>query len=158
MPVIAGKDYVFSPHLRTALKGAGPSRACAVITRRALYMIPYVSISGGGVTMTRTTITIDGLPPAGYIARMLADPQLTPDALDAELGRQCHEIRGAVAKPLAGFRRIKIRSGFFGRAVRLSERPDGLWGNPLTENFGWRPAKEDLPAFTAFFAGDPRLV
>jgi hypothetical protein len=33
-----------------------------------------------------------------------------------------------------------------------------LWGKPFVETFGWRPAKEDLAVFTAFFAGDPRLV
>lgn len=158
MPVIAGKDYAFSPHLRTVLKGAGPSRACALITRRALYFIPYVSISGGGVTIVRTTVTIGGKPPAVWVGELLADPQTTPETLDAAMAGQCSGIQGAIARPLERFRRIKIRSGFFSRGIRLSERAEGLWGNPLVENFGWRPGKEDLPAATAFFAGDPRLV
>ena len=158
MVVTAGKDYAFSPHLRTVLKGAGPSRACALVTRHALYFIPYVSISGGGVTITRTTVTIGGMEPAAYVARLLADPQMTPEALDAAVGGQCAGIAGALARPLDRFRRIKLRSGFFSRSVVLTERPEGLWGNPLVETFGWRPGKEDLAAFTAFFAGDPRLV
>ena len=158
MAVVAGKDYAFSPHLRTVLKGAGPSRACALVTRRALYFIPYVSITGGGVTIVRTTVTIGGLPPADYIARLVADPQMTAEALDATVAGQCSGIQGAIARPLDRFRRIKIRTGFFGRGVRLSERPDGLWGNPLVDNFGWRPGKEELPSLAAFFAGDPRLV
>jgi hypothetical protein len=158
MAVAAGKDYVFTPHLRTVLKGAGVSRACALVTRRALYMIPYVAITGGGVTITRTTVSIGGMPPADYVARLLADPQMTPEALDAAVGGQCASIAGAVARPLEQFRRIKIRSGFFSRGVYLTERPDGVWGKPFVEVFGWRPAKQEVPAFSAFFAGDQRLV
>jgi len=158
MAVIAGKDYAFSPHLRTVLKGAGVSSACALLTRRALYFIPYVSISGGGLTIVRTTVTIGGMTPGNYVARLLADPQMTPEALDADVGGHCAGITGGLARPLDRFRRIKIRNGFFGRSVRLSERPEGLWGNPLVDNFGWRPAKEEVPAFASFFAGDPRLV
>lgn len=158
MPVIAGKDYAFSPHLRTVLKGAGPSSACALVTRRALYFIPYVSISGGGVTIVRTTVTIGGKPPAEYVAQLLADPQTTPESLDAAMAGQCSGIQGALVRPLERFRRIKIRTGFFSRGIRLSERAEGLWGNPLVEKFGWRPGKEEPAAFSAFFAGDPRLV
>lgn len=158
MAVVAGRDYAFSPHLRTVLKGAGPTRACALVTRRALYIMPYVSISGGGTTIVRTTVTVDGMEPAVYVGRLLSDPQMTPDQLDAVMAGHCQRVTGAVARPLDAFKRIKIRSGFFGRTVRLTVRPDGVWGNPLTDSFGWRPGKEDLPAFTALFTGDPRLV
>jgi hypothetical protein len=158
MAVTAGRDFAFSPHLRTVLKGAGVSRACALITRRALYMIPYVSITGGGVTITRTTVTIGGMAPADYVARLLADPQMTPDALDAAMSQQCAGIAGAVARPLDQFRRIKIRSGFFSRGVYLTERAEGVWGKPFVESFGWRPGKEELATFAALFAGDARLV
>src|SRR3569833_197133 len=119
MAVTAGKDYAFSPHLRTVLKGAGPSRACALITRRALYLLPYVSVSGGGTTIVRTTVTIGDKRPADYIVQLLSDPQTTPESLDAAVASQCSGIQGAVARPLERFRRIKIRSGFFSRAVRL---------------------------------------
>jgi hypothetical protein len=83
---------------------------------------------------------------------------MTPEALDAAVGGQCAGITGAVARPLDGFRRIKIRSGFFNRSVGLTERSEGLWGKPFVEAFLWRPGKPELPAFSAFFAGDPRLV
>jgi hypothetical protein len=158
MAVVSGTDYAFSRHLRTVLKGAGSSRACALVTRRALYFVPFVSISGGGMSIVRTTVTIGGVSPGVYVAQLLADPQTTADALDAALSRHCSTVEGALARPLEQFRRIKIRTGLLSRAVRLSQRADGLWGNPLTENFGWRPAKQDLPAFIEFFAGDPRLV
>jgi hypothetical protein len=158
MPVTAGRDYLVSPHIRTVLPGAGPSSACVVVTRAALYFIPYVSISGGGVTITRTTVTIGGMPPAQYVAGILADPNMTPQQLDQVLAGQCASIVGAVVKPLATFKRIKIRNGFFSRGVRLTERPDGLWGNPLKENFGWRPSKAEVDGYAAFFTGDPRLV
>lgn len=158
MAITAGRDYVCSPEIRTVLPGAGPSRACVVLTRRALYLIPYVSISGGGVTITRTTVTIGGMPPAQWIAGLLADPNMTPDALDQALAAQCAAITGGVAKPLDAFKRIKIRDGFFGRGVRLSERAEGLWGSPLKENFGWRPSKQEVSGYSAFFAGDARLV
>jgi len=158
MPIVPGHDYAFSPHLRTVLPGAGVSRACALVTRRALYFVPYVSISGSGTTIMRTTVTIGGKPPGEYVAGLLQDPQTTPDSLDSAMAGHCAAITGAIARPLERFRRIKIRTGFLGRAVRLSERAEGLWGNPLTENFGWRPAKEDLPGFILFFQGDPRQV
>ena len=106
----------------------------------------------------RTTVTIGGMEPAAYVARLLADPQMTPEALDAAMAGQCSGIQGAIARPLERFRRIKIRAGFFSRTVALTERPEGGWGNLLVDMVGWRPAKEDLAAFTAFFAGDPRLV
>lgn len=144
--------------IRTVLAGAGPSTASVVVTRRALYLIPFVSISGGGVTITRTTVTIGGMPPAQWIAGLLADPNMTVDALDQSLAAQCAAITGAIAKPLDGFKRIKIRDGFFGRSVRLTERPDGLWGNPLKENFAWRPSKQEVAGYSAFFGGDARLV
>jgi hypothetical protein len=158
MAVTAGRDYAFSPHLRTVLKGAGHSRACGLITRRAVYLIPFVSISGGGVTITRTTVTIGGKTPGEYVGQLLADPQMTPEALDAAVGAQCAGIASARALPLEQFRRIKIRSGFFSRGVLLTTRAEGMWGNPLTDSVGWRPAKDEVPVFAAFFAGDPRLV
>jgi hypothetical protein len=158
MAVTSGKDFAFSPQLLVSLRGLGPTRGCAVVTRRALYIVPFVSISGGGTTIKRTTLTIGGKPPAQYVAGLLADPQMTPEQLDAELGRQCGEIEGAITFAMDGVKRIKIRAGWFGRAVRFSARADGLWGNPFTENFGWRPAKPDVSAFSALFAGDPRLV
>ena len=158
MAITAGRDYVCSSEIRTVLPGAGPSRACVVVTRRALYLIPHVSISGGGVTITRTTVTIGGMPPAQWLANLLAEPNMTDEALDQALAAQCATISGAVAKPLDSFKRIKIRDGFFGRSVRMSQRAEGLWGNPLKENFAWRLTKQELSACSAFFASDSRLV
>ncbi|MEO6773591.1 MAG: hypothetical protein ABI467_11300 [Kofleriaceae bacterium] len=158
MAVIAARDYMFSPHIRTVAPGAGPSSACVVVTRRGFYMIPHVSISGGGVTITRTTVTIGGMPPAQYFAGVLADPSTTTAALDQLLASQCAAVTGAVAKDLSAFKRIKIRDGFFSRGVRLTERAQGLWGNPLKENFAWRPSKDEVAGYASFFAGDPRLV
>lgn len=157
MAIFVGKDYVFSPHLRTVLKGAGPTRACALITRRALYILPYVSISGSGMTIVKTTVTLGGVSPAQYVASLLADPKMTPEALDDDLAKQCSGIEGAVARPLAAFKRIKVRTGFLSRGVRLTERAAGVWGG-LTENFGWRVAKDDMQSYLDFFDGDPRLV
>ncbi len=158
MAVTAGRDYVFSPQIRTILPGAGPSSACVVVTRHALYFIPYVSTRGGGPTIPRTRVTMGGKPPGQYVAGVLADPNLTPAQLDQTLAHHCAGLAGAVVKPLDGFKRIKIRNGFFSRGVRLTERPDGLWGNPLKENFGWRPSKDEVVGYSAFFSGDPRLV
>lgn len=158
MGLTAARDYVFSPHIRVVLPGAGVSRACVIITRAAMYMIPYVAITGSGVTITRTTVTIGGVPPAQWVASLLADPNMSAPQLDQVLAAQCAQIGGAVAKPLAAFRRIKIRSGFFGRGLRLSERAEGLWGKPFVENFGWRTPKDEVAKYSAFFQGDSRLT
>jgi hypothetical protein len=103
-------------------------------------------------------VTIGGMPPAQWIAGLLADPNMTVDALDQSLAAQCAAITGAIAKPVDGLKRITIRDGFFGRSVRLTERPDGLWGKPLKENFAWRPSKQEVAGYSAFFGGDARLV
>ena len=158
MAVTSGKDFAFSPQILMPLRGLGPTRSCAVATRRALYIMPFVSVSGSGTTMKRTTLAIDGKPAAQYVAGLLADPKMTPEQLDAELGRQCGLTEGAIEFSMDVVQRIKIRTGWFGRAVRFSARPDGVWGNPFTENFGFRPGKSDVAAFSALFAGDPRLV
>jgi hypothetical protein len=139
--VTAGKDYVFSPHLRTVLAGVGPTRACALVTRRAIYLLPDTGL----------------VAPAAQVAPVLADPAITPERLDEVITARCAATSGAVIRALAAQRRIKIRAGFFTRSVRFSERPDGLWGS-IFENVGWRLAKDEPAAYQAFFAGDPRLV
>lgn len=159
MAVQLGRDYGFAYQIRTALPGAGPSRAVALVTRRYLLILPWVSISGGGITIVRTTQTVGGLPPGDAIRQLLNDPSMTVDRLEAEIGRWCSEIQGGLAKPIDVFKRIKIRTGFFTRSVMFSEKASGFdAGLPMGTAVGFRPSKEEIPAFEALFTGDPRRV
>ena len=159
MAVQAGRDYGLAYQIRTALRGAGPSRAVALVTRRAVFILPWVSIGGSGSTMIRTTQTLGGLPPGDAVRQLLGDPSMTVERLEAEVGRWTSELQGGFAKPLDTFKRIKIRTGFFTRSVIFSSKASGYEaGMPLGNAVGFRPAKEEIGAFDALFNGDPRRV
>lgn len=154
-----GFDYALAYQIRVPLPGAGPSRAVGIVTRRNLYMLPWVSISGGGTTIVRTTQTVGGLPPGDAIRQLVSDPSATPDTVDQWLAKWCSEMQGAFVKPIAAFKRIKIRTGFFTRSVVFSEKESGFdAGGPMGTAVGFRPTKEEIPLFDQLFANDPRRV
>ncbi|MGH7280966.1 MAG: hypothetical protein ACRELY_05535 [Polyangiaceae bacterium] len=154
-----GADYALAYQIRVPLPGAGPSRAVALVTRRNLYMLPWVSISGGGLTIVRTTQTVGGMPPGDAIRQLVSDPSATPDTVDQCVTDWCGQLQGAYVKQLAVFKRVKIRTGFFTRSVVFSEKESGFdAGGPMGTAVGFRPAKDEVAAFEQLFANDPRRV
>ena len=155
MPVESGHDYVFVPKFSWAFK-RGVGKAMLVVTRQAIYAYPYHEVGGGGLTTTKTDVSLGGRHPLEAIRELLAAPETTPEQLDATLERWCGKHPDAIVKPLGGYKRIKIRTGLF-RMVGLSEKEKGLVSSPGT-TIGLRPTKQELADFIRFFEGDPRLV
>lgn len=157
MALQAGQDYAFSRRT-TWLFPTGVGKASALFTRNLVVIVPIETIGGAGRTVTTTTFTIGGQPVDQALARVLAAPDTTVDTLEAFLRKVRDDVpKGPVFESLADFKRIKVRGGFFGRAVTMSKRESGGWGLPGTV-VSLRLAKDEVEQFRQFFQGDPRLV
>lgn len=157
MALQAGRDYAFSRRT-TWLFPSGVGKASALFTRNLVVIVPIQTIGGAGRTVTETTFTTGGRPVDEALLDLLAGPDTTVDALEGFLRKVRDDLpRGLVFESLAEFRRIKVRGGFFGRAVTMSKRERGAWGLPGTA-VSLRLAKDEVEQFRQFFQGDPRLV
>jgi len=106
-----------------------------------------------GAAVTALDSTIGERPPLQAIEALLADPQTTPEALDATLTRWCSEVDGPIREDMAAVRRIRLFTGWFRRGVAFSEKASGYDIRPKAV----RPSKQELPGFVALLRGHPGL-
>jgi hypothetical protein len=148
--VVSGKDFaVVQSTVWMFPQGIG--RATAILTRRALYMFPQRAFYTTGVTRTKTTFTIGDRPPGVAIGELVANPAMTPDQLDHQLGEWARQIQGPIVLELAAVKRIRIFNGWLRRGVAFSEKETGYDVRPKAV----RPTKQEMPAFIELLRDRP---
>jgi hypothetical protein len=109
MALQAEKDYVLAPKInRTG--GAGILTGMLVGTRKYLFIIPYDSIGGAGRTIETRTYTLAGGDPRKTVPELLAQEDLTVEALEDLLCGVVEKIDG-MAVEIGEFDRFKIEVG-----------------------------------------------
>ena len=109
MSLQAETDYVLAPKInRTG--GAGILTGMLVGTKKYLFIVPYDSIGGAGRRVETRTYTLAGGDPRKTVPELLADEELTVEALEDLLCGVVEKIDG-MAVEIAEFDRFKIEVG-----------------------------------------------
>ncbi|MBX3459673.1 MAG: hypothetical protein KF696_06855 [Planctomycetes bacterium] len=148
MAIQPGKDFAVAAKVSIALENLGVGNCTVVATRTALYLFPHDTIGE-----TERQYSIGGRKPGDVIAELLADPATTAERLEQQLAAWAAQETGPQVKPLAGFKRMRIFTGFIRRSVVFSTKETGYEFGAL----GFRPGKAELAAFLEFFKDFPGL-
>ncbi|HEY3805861.1 MAG TPA: hypothetical protein VGL61_24805 [Kofleriaceae bacterium] len=148
--VVSGKDFALVQST-VWMFPQGIGRATAILTRRALYMFPQRAFYTTGTTRTKTTFTIGDRPPYVAIGELVANPGITADQLDQQLGEWARQIEGPIVLELAAVKRIRIFNGWLRRGVAFSEKETGYDMRPKAV----RPTKQEMPAFIELLKDRP---
>lgn len=156
MAIEVGKDYAYARKVTWVFGDLGVGKAFVVLTREQVVIFPYDTVGGSGNTMTSSTTTIGGRPPAEVIEELLVAPSTSAESLNAQLTTWCGQISGALRHSLDAYKRIKLRAGWFNRGVRMSQKEKGF-DSGFGTAIAFRPTKEEMEGFFTFFEGDSRL-
>jgi hypothetical protein len=140
-----GVDYLFfrtAYYSGGAITGLKNSEVAVVATRRYLFLAPIRETSLGLGKVTFTDHEIGGLEVPAMLARLLASPELTVAALEAQLASTLGEDHVVQLDELAS---LTVWSRFF-RQVRFKQR-----GRRATQVLALR-GKDNHARFERFYA------